>query len=78
MSWFTPSYNIVSNVYAVYNGYDVFHFIKQPSACWTLFIMCSGRVFLPQIAHGNVAVFVFVIIQCLRLVVGFKPYTGIY
>ena len=53
MSWFTPSYNIVSDMYAVYNAYDVLHVIIQPSAYWTSLIMFSGRVFPPKIAHGK-------------------------
>ena len=44
---------MVSNVFAVYNGYDVLHFIKQPSACRTWLIMFSGRVFPPEIARGK-------------------------
>ena len=53
MRWFTPSDNIVSDLYAVYNAYHVLHYFKQPSVCWTSLIMFSGRVFPPKIAHGK-------------------------
>ena len=53
ISWFTPSTYIVSDLYAVYNAYDVLHVIKQPSPCWTTLIMFSGRVFPPNIARGK-------------------------
>jgi len=53
ISWFTPSNYIVSDLYAVYNAYDVLHVIKQSSACWTSLIMFSGRVFPIKIGRGK-------------------------
>ena len=57
MRWFTPSNDIVSDLYAVYNAYDVFS---------------------RKTSHVvSVAVFIFLIIHWLRLLVGFKLYFGI-
>ena len=78
MRWFTPSNNIVSDVYAVYNAYDVLHYIKQPSVCWTSLIMFSGHVSRQKSHVVSVAIFIFVIIHCLCLLVWFKLYFGIY
>jgi len=76
ISWFTPSNYIVSDLYDGYNALDVLHGIKQPSACSTSLIMFLV-VFSRQKSH-MVSVAVFVIIQCLRLLVGFKPCKCIY
>jgi len=68
---------VVSDVYAVYIAYDVLHVIKQPSACWTSLIIFFRSCFPAKKSHV-VSVAVFVIIHCLRLVVGLKPCKCIY
>ena len=75
MIWFTLCNNIVFDLYAVYNS---LHNIKQPSTCWTSLIMFSGLVFPPKISLVSIAIFVFVIIQCLWFLVCFLKHTIVF